>query len=352
MRHAILVLMALALWACVEATGVPPPESEGRSVPSVSIPSEPDPTLLPLAWFMGRYSDPELDLVWEAYTLVVGRCMEAKGFQTPDFPDESDLVQPLRYWYGLADLEEARVDGYTGLDAAARASAALDEELSEATVAHDEQAEDSRPGDARQEAYLVALRGAEGDRVSTAVVDPITGEDRGRVGLPGGCEGEAATELFGSGDAYLTDQRTVAWLDLAIRDIRAEAERRDEVRQAAQAWLDCMSSTGFPPEHPFWPASRQIALGSAEVPDSFLGAVPAMGPYWPAFPEPRPTPEEIEMAVADVTCKRESGWTVRIFAEEYRRQDELAAAAAEFIAKGREIRAETVERARSILAGG
>jgi len=352
LRHAILVLAALALWACAEATSVPPPESDGGSVPPVSIPSEPDPTRLPLAWFMGRHSDPELDLVWDAYTLLVGRCMEAKGFRTPDFPDESDLIQPLRYWYGLTDHEEARADGYTGLDAAARAGAALSEELSEATVAHDEQADGLSSGDARQEAYLVALRGGEGDRASTAVVDPITGEDRGRVGLPGGCEGEAATQLFGSRDAYLTDQRTVAWLDLAIRDIREEAERTDEVRQAAEAWLGCMADAGFPPEHRFWPASLRTMSGSAEAPDSFLGAVPAIGPYWPAFPRPRPSPEEIQMAMADVTCKRKSGWTELIFAEEYRRQDELAAAVAEFIEKGREIRAQTVERARTILAGG
>ncbi|MFQ5522114.1 MAG: hypothetical protein ACE5F5_00855 [Acidimicrobiia bacterium] len=339
------VVVSVFIAAC---TGGDPGPGPDTPTGTVEVPPVPDPTALPLAWFMTRPSDLEEELIGEATEALIARCMEDQGFQVPEFPDGSDPIQPLRYWYGLVDLKEARADGYTGLDAAARAAAALDGETEPSET---ELGESLFPDPARREAYLIALYGPEGDVTRVPVVDPITGEERGLVGVDRGCRGQARAQVFGDADAYLIHQQTVAWLQTVIWEIRLAAKSLEETRQAAEKWLACVADRGFPPEHPFWPTFRRTALDSAEAPD-FIGAVPAIGPNWQAFPQPRPSPEEIEMAVADVTCKEESGWTMLVFTEEYRRQDELAAAAAEFIRQGQKIRAEAVERARTILADG
>ncbi len=345
-RLAIVLTLAAFTAAACTAPAADPAESTGAVASPSNVPSDPDPTLLPLAWFMGRNSDPELDLIWDAYTALVSRCMASLGFETPEFPDESDLIQPLRYWYGLIDAEEAQTAGYTGLDAAARVSAALAEEneLSDA-----ERGEALFPDPARREAYLIALYGPEGGVTRVPVVDPITSEEKGLVGIDQGCRGQAQAEVFGGVESYLNYQQTQAWLQVAVLNIRQAAENVEPARDTGQLWLDCMSRAGFPPNHPFWPS--EVAFVAEEMAD-FLGAIPAIGANWPVLPEPRPSPEEIKMAVADVTCKEESGWTMLVFTEEYRRQDELAAAAAEFIQQGQKIRAEAVERARTILGEG
>ncbi|MFQ5522116.1 MAG: hypothetical protein ACE5F5_00865 [Acidimicrobiia bacterium] len=348
-RTALLLLAAgLLAGACTggapEPDSAPPAENVGTGAQSVVVPSEPDPTLLPLAWFMARQSDPGDAIIDDAVDHLIARCMAERGFQVPEYP-KHDHAQSLRYWYGLVKLEEALADGYTGIDAAARAGAAL----AEATPSDEEAGEAISPDPARREAYLAALHGTEEDVIRVALVDPITGEHRGTVGLGGGCRGEAREAVFGGVDKYLAHQRTMTWLQRAVWDIRIAADNLEATREAAQAWLECMTDHGFPPDHRFWPFDVNLA-GNGEV--NFLGALPTIGPDWQALPEPRPSPEEIEMAVADVTCKEESGWTMLVFTAEYRRQDELAAAAAEFIRQGQKIRAEAVERARTILAEG
>ena len=339
----VAVAVSVLIAACVGGNPVLKTEAPAGSA---EVPAVPDPTALPLAWFMERPSDPEEELLSKAVDALIARCMASRGFQTPEFPDESDLIQPLRYWYGLIDPEEARTDGYTGLDAAARVSAALAEEneLSDA-----ERGEALFPDPARREAYLIALYGPEGGVTRVPVVDPITSEEKGLVGIDQGCRGHAQAEVFGGVDSYLNYQQTQVWLQVAVLNIRQAAENVEPARDAGQLWLDCMSRAGFPPNHPFWPS--EVAFVAEEGSD-FLGAIPAIGANWPVLPEPRPSPEEIEMAVADVTCKEESGWTMLVFTEEYRRQDELAAAAAEFIQQGQNIRAEAVERARAVLGEG
>ena len=338
----VALIIAVVLAACTSPDRLAYTTIQNQA----DVPADPDPSLLPLAWFITQRADPTTGLLREATEALIDRCMTEHGFDYLNLGDnEADTAQPLRYWYGLNDITEARTDGYTGLDAAARAAfAAAEQSLSEA-----EAAQLVSPNPARREAYFLALYGREDDVVTRPLIDPITGEQVGKVGIEQGCRGEAQAEVFGGVESYLNYQQTQAWLQVAVLNIRQAAENVEPARDTGQLWLDCMSRAGFPPNHPFWPS--EVAFVAEEMAD-FLGAIPAIGANWPVLPEPRPSPEEIKMAVADVTCKEESGWTMLVFTEEYRRQDELAAAAAEFIQQGQKIRAEAVERARTILGEG
>ncbi len=96
----LLLAAGLLAGACTGGSSgsgpAPPAENAGTGAQTVVVPTEPDPTLLPLAWFMARQSDPGDAIIDEAVEALIATCMAARGFQVPEFP-EHDHAKPLRY---------------------------------------------------------------------------------------------------------------------------------------------------------------------------------------------------------------------------------------------------------------
>jgi hypothetical protein len=211
-----------------------------------------------------------------ARAVLVDRCMRKSGFSFPR-PADSVLqagvkdngVYGNKRRYGVADTATARQYGY-------HLPSAVDDAANENTKAAAERAD--------------RMRARRGDPSYTAALNGV-----GEEGSPGGCVAEAGAELAGEHDAPHGSRAGVA------ADIRAESHKRTmnspRVTAVFERWSQCMRDEGY--------------AATAPVGESLPFDIDVL-------PVSR---EEIDMALADVACKKQTR-LISIWSAEERRYQE------------------------------
>lgn len=127
--------------------------------------------------------------------------------------------------------------------------------------------------------YLAALFGDD-EPTRVDVTSPITGEVVTSLEVRSGCVGEADRAVFGSDEARVQFVALDRVLQEAVIASINAALASSPVQVANAAWADCMAARGFVYSDP-------IAVTETQ------------------WPEPRPSPDETRVAVADTSCKAE-----------------------------------------------
>lgn len=207
---------------------------------------------------------------------LIARCMKDQGFEydQPHVPDRPALDPEDD------PRDEAQQRGYGIVDSAkARTTAG------------------PQRSPAEQAAYDRALYG---DRADHAEDETVAVYDWRREG----CLGAAYHEATGGADDLLRDERFAALFD-AVREAEAEALASEAAAALAQEWSDCMAALGHPelgvPQEARSTVERELAELAA------LDGDPA---------EARQLAElrrrEVDLAVADVTCQEDVGYSARL----------------------------------------
>jgi hypothetical protein len=217
------------------------------------------------------------DLVDNAVDRLVERCMQGKGleFEFPPRPIRDVASINLRR-YGPIEMAVVEAYGY---------------------------------GPPPSPVEFQMLQETEAQSTSPEIQEALTGPvgqelDPSTMGTNPGCMFEAGRQLnggIGTGEAFGTVQGMAAGtLHAALTD--------PEVQNAMGRWRDCLGAAGFPTD-----AASPLALSAASIREG-----------------PDPLPGEVETAVADIRCKRESGlvetWAVseaRVQADLYSNNLEL-----------------------------
>ncbi|WP_329467095.1 hypothetical protein [Streptomyces sp. NBC_01431] len=208
-------------------------------------------------------------VIAHAETALAQQCMRSKGFELPPSLVRNTGPQPPAPFvlYGVIDMAGAKSFGYRDPVSFAAST--------------------SQPKDSEKITQAV----------SQAYFDnPKTGQI--------GCQGEAHKKL--GGDAEMA-------LFVLLQDLRSEAlsaaHRDSRVKSVTSKWSACMKSAGFDYPDPAAPAHDRSLLGRGL-------------PTPPGATLPPPSPAEIAVAVADVTCKRQTQYlqTIALVSAAYQQE--------------------------------
>lgn len=263
-RSAVAAAVLLAGCSAGGDSAAPPAPATASGTPSVpaAAPSGAatlDPALKSPTMPLDAYSldDDGNAALLSAYTLLVKRCMEAKGFTYAGTETTADQIGRVRDGglgregaFGLVDPQAAARDGYTGGQTRLRP-----DQLGQYSF----EAQRAKHG----AAYLRALYGFD---------DPA----RATESHPPGCRDEAEAQLRVPTDGVDVDVQGRLALEAA------ERTRNDpRVAAAFEQWSACMAQRGYRYRDP-------------------------QEPFQAPWPQPRPSARELTTAKADVACKTES----------------------------------------------
>jgi hypothetical protein len=235
----------------------------------------------------------DLDAISQAIDILEQECFRRFGLDLP-LPDPGARNQwpfPTWDWYGLWDEETARAHGYRSPPLVSRESFA-----------------DSVPPD-----WADVLAGS---------VETFNG-----VEVPdGGCQGEAFRTLgVEEGDDGLVS------IEGLQREANSRARQHDAVEALIDEWSDCLAQAGWEFTDPSDPFGYWQDAGSTGGSD--------------------PPAEELDMALADISCKKESGLLRAWVAAEVAHQRILVEENAEGLRELTEWRDGVLRRANDIVAG-
>lgn len=269
-----------------------------------------DETDLPLEWIVADYPI-QSQHVQRAIRTAIKPCMNTAGFDYEVGLEQDAAPYDIDARYRIRTVEEATQLGYT-LPGARSPTGGTEAEF---------------PSDPSERAlYLEALEGAEGDRQTRDVIDPDGGVIATQV-LTGGCAEQAIIAVFGSDDAYLSYLGEDYWIQRISIEFAQRTDGDPLVADATIRWSECMVERGY----------------------TFANPTEAIAAEWP---EPRPTPAEIDTAVADANCKIDTGYREALVQAESRSQTAAVEASdAVQLAEIRE-RRDQIARQSIDIAGG
>ncbi|TCO62841.1 hypothetical protein [Actinocrispum wychmicini] len=304
--------MAVLLAACGNGGGGSAEVSGGSDIPVPPVSSGatgpiPPAVLgvaqLPLSVYSG--TNAQNDILDRAVELLTQTCMRGKGFDYKVVDPASGAQKTLvKGDYGITDKAQAAVNGYRDPHVVS---------VDSSGKVHTPPGVTAETGPAESPDYMIALEGS--------ATGPLS-DGQGRI-KRAGCRNEA---LFTIHDYDNTRAR--ADLDLPGRladEANQRAARHPEVTAAVNAWSSCMKGKGYRYSTPQEP----------------------MNTKWPD----KPSAEEIATALADISCKEQTGlvttWVNTIVAYQRELIDRSAATLAEL----KKITDEQVKRAEDVLAG-
>ena len=233
---------------------------------------------LPLDWVNVEYSRVSFEL-GRAETTLIASCLQSRGFDV----SMDGLFQVTPGPYTL----DRRYSTYTPATARTRGY----------------QPEVNNPSDLRQlplpedpaqrAAFLLALTGSEDGlpRDFVSMVDPTTGEAIGSVATPGGCQKGAVEQIYGSVEQFAAFRQDDYFIQTLTSQAQAMAATDPELDKQQRDWAACMAAVGYQYHSP-------------------------SEPQFAEWPEPRPTADEIDTAVADMTCREQTNYLAAVaFAE-------------------------------------
>lgn len=263
----LAVAVALSLSGC-DAGGASSGPSPLQTVASPGAAEGPGdggiapPLPSPLASYLLQGTN--LHTIQAAETELAGACLKRFGFEpvAREFDQEAALAEQRRTdarLYGITDLDVARIHGY---------------QLAPATGGNDESAQ------AVSASYTYVYTG---DRAGGVAI-PRPGAELtspGKVGgieiPPGGCLGEARAKLWGSANSEVKDAVAQNLRNTAYDAAKADAR----VQQVLAAWSRCMAAGGFSYQDP-------------------------LSPDFDRDPSAPPSTIELNTAVADIECKKQT----------------------------------------------
>lgn len=284
---------------------------------------------LPLDWFTRLQSDIGR-LETELYFGFMERCMADAGFSweapvSPPVPAEWEEISRYPVRYGLVTLVQAERAAYQSPEEVILGAGGENSE------------EEALPDDsAEREAFLAAWSGVRADAPPdlVSVLDPLTGEPIAAfdASLPdgGGCQGRANVWLAGgprsTEGADVTTDRDAAriWIDTRSRAAFEAALADTRVVSTVAEWRDCMGRSGW--DLPDWRLP-----GGLTVPDPATAASEERAEF---LSRER---DNLDLAVADVTCQQEVDWLTRLRAVEAEYQQETVERVPDLFAKTREL---------------
>jgi hypothetical protein len=247
-------------------------------------------------------------VVGAAHELLVEQCMRAQGFDYERRAEASNPPQRIGVSdeaYGLSEFADAAKVGYTGADWNERIA-----QLQEGQQARDE----------ASPAFLEALTGS---------ADPLAAGSE-----PAGCIGDATAEL--NGDQAPSDDVFAVVGQIGV-DAAAKTRSDPKVLDGFAAWSACMAKAGYTFSTPSEPAK---SVPQVVIDINNLEAVPP------------PSGEEVSMALADQTCKREVALFDTWVEAESRHQREGIAANEAVLTDYKAAIDRRVSAARRVLEGG
>lgn len=235
----------------------------------------------PLAWFTDDYSTDSWK-VQSVQSRLTRECMEAAGYNYEAPPSQPPSGYSFQNRYQPLSSAQASEFGY--LNPLGEGSEFVEPDY----VPSDE---------TEREAFYVALDGPIDQQEDLPLLDP-DGEQMGVQTVAPGCWGDANRQIFGS-DAEFADYVAVElWLQfIAVESINA-ALTSPEVLAAITVWTACMDGNELGFETP--------ADASAQP-----------------WSEPRPSPDEIAVALTDAECRQESKYDAVLLAADARIQNEI-----------------------------
>lgn len=271
------ILGALALVMCTQACTTPPDARAVVAEPASEIPPAErvadrlDP-LLPSPLQRFRLSPRQLATVNTARAILIDRCMQQHGYSYPhrSLADETALLidaesTAISRIYGITDLQSAAQFGY-GFAPPARPTPSL-------------------IGPARSSDYLAALHGS----------PPAGNAGRSQPRI-GGCAASADRAL----DNTDPDRSPYGLAHNAWIQVMTAMTRSDKYEAVISDWRACMTSAGHRVTHPI---EDQGDIARAIEARRGAGDETLTGPA---------ASTEIELATADVTCKRETHLAQRL----------------------------------------
>jgi hypothetical protein len=246
----------------------------------------------------GRYQ------ITRAIERRIAECMNADGFAY-DQPPPTQVSNGRRpFWeanFGLFDNKTAQEHGYS--------VAPLDD-----------------PGfeqPSTEPAYISALFGDDSGQ-SIVFEDPFGGATTGSLSVPNGCVGKATLAVYGDSDTWQRFQALDLGLQGQMYEILTEVRASQSLIDLNNDWADCMSVIGWTYATPIDPFSRQ-------------------------FPEPRPTAEELDIAIADVRCKEELDYQEAVITLVREREDDVGDSVATGLAEFTNLYDSIVRRSNDLL---
>ncbi|MFJ8442772.1 hypothetical protein [Kitasatospora griseola] len=239
------------------------------------------------------------DVLARATTVLAQQCMRGKGLELPAalMEQAASKPPPPSVIYGVLNMDDARAYGYRMPPAPANSPVPPGADSSEIT-------------EAVTQAYF---------------------DDR-KQNKPG-CRSEAQKQLDAENvlndNVYLQDLRSEA---------RTAAHRDSRVTAVTAKWSACMKAAGFDYPDPTAPAHDRSLLGKG-LPTPAGAALPPT------------SPAEVAVAVADVTCKRQTQYleTVALVTAAY--QQEIIEKQAQRLQQGQDHWKQQVQNANKVLEG-
>ncbi|MEW2490388.1 hypothetical protein [Streptomyces sp. NPDC048411] len=255
-------------------------------------------------------------LLVRAETAAGVECMRAKGLDLPaSLRLSKGPEQPAPYVvFGVIDLDTVKRYGYREPETDAGSSPSRPSDGTTAAPSAAAATEPQPSGDIPQE-----VRQAFFDNPST-----------GRVG----CEGKARVKVFGK------DKESLFMLLQQYRSEALTASYRDSrVKQVTAKWSACMKESGFIYPNPLAPAHDRTLLGR--------GLPTPQGASLPP-----PSPAEIEVAVADVICKRKTQYLQTLGVVNAAYQQQIIGKQATHLRAVQRQQKQNVEAGKKILEAG
>lgn len=217
------------------------------------------------------------------------------------------LAQPSRVgWgrFGIDDVEVAARSGYMP-DYGGAVVDTGDDDRPEAGMSADE-----------REAFFAALFG-EGERIEFEVTD-LDGNPIGGGILGDGCLSRFYEKFFGSTDRYVRFTQLSMSLDWYAGEAYASRYSDPAFVDVVAEWAECMAAAGIEVvPGPYGPEYLQNGDRPVDGPDVDRGEPSG-------WPEPRPSPLEIQTAVADVECREAVDFVARATAIDNAQQQAVA----------------------------
>lgn len=222
---------------------------------------------LPLGWYMAAQSDMNRS-IQDATQSAIAACMDQQGFvyQPVQYVPDRDFLAKR---YGVQPWVADRI-GYQSVDAL---------ETDDSVVDH----EPSVPPQDQGVGYELALFGRDESAELLPAGSDSDEADQGFYELRGGCVGFARDAVFETADAAVEYLNADSFIQSLIGQAFAEARAAPEVEEARRDWVECMAGKGYT----FGSRDDLVSRG---------------------WPEPRPTPDEHDTAVADTRCLEEVGY--------------------------------------------
>jgi len=311
-RHLVCILLVMAVGCTSGSTTPSQVDRTTDSLPAtVSDTSILHPDLdLPLDWVNVEYSRVSFEL-GRAETILIASCLQSRGFDVSMNGLFQVLPGPytLDRRYSTYTAETARTRGY-------QPEVNDPRDLRQLPVPEDT---------AQRAAFLLALTGAEDGlpRDVVSMVDPVTGAATGSVVIPGGCQKGAVEQIYGSLEQFAAFRQDDYFIQTLTSEAQATAAADPELEKQRQDWASCMSAVGYQYDSP-------------------------SEPQFAEWPEPRPTTDEIDTAVADMTCRESTKYLTIVAAAERRSQTKLIDSHTELLAEILLTRDAVLARAKGI----